>query len=123
MRPRLVPAPKIDSQSDDEVIRRAQKFYQTNLDAVKKNGNELNQDGLKQDGEWLQCPVSDTSGFMRYRVLESKRDHYKIEYQENGGGTLTTAAVIEFSIEKRNIQRDGESVTIRVLRVSSYEEK
>ena len=123
MRPRLVPAPKIDSQSDDEVIRRAQKFYQTNLDAVKKNGNELNQDGLKQDGEWLQCPVSDTSGFMRYRVLESKRDHYKIEYQENGGGTLTTAAVIEFSIEKRNIQRDGKSVTIRVLRVSSYEEK
>src|SRR5437867_13353855 len=124
MRPRLVPAPKIDSQSDDEVIRRAQKFYQTNLDAVKKNGNELNQDGLKQDGEWLQCPVSDTSGFMRYRVLESKRDHYKIEYQENGGGTLTTAAaVIEFEIEKRNIQRDGKSVTIRVLRVSSYEQK
>ena len=94
-----------------------------NLDAVEKNGNEFNQDGLKQDGDWLQCPVSDTSGFMRYRVLESKRDHYKIEYQENGGGTLTTAAVIEFEIEKRNIQRDGKSVTIRVLRVSSYEEK
>src|SRR2546421_4141965 len=94
-----------------------------NLDAVEKNGNEFNQDGLKEDGDWLQCPVSDTSGFMRYRVLESKRDHYKIEYQENGGGTLTTAAVIEFSIEKRNIQRDGKSVTIRVLRVSSYEPK
>src|SRR5438874_2506192 len=94
-----------------------------NLDAVEKNGNEFDQDGLKQDGEWLQCPVPDTSGFMRYRVLESKRDHYKIEYQENGGGTLTTAAVIEFSIEKRNIQRDGKSVTIRVLRVSSYEPK
>ena len=95
-----------------------------NLDAVEKNGNEFNQDGLKQDGDWLQCPVSDTSGFMRYRVLESKGGHYKIEYQENGGGTLTTAAaVIEFEIEKRNIQRDGKSVTIRVLRVSSYEEK
>ena len=67
--------------------------------------------------------MSDTSGFMRYRVLESKRDHDKIEYQENSGGTLTTAAVIEFSIEKRNIQRDGKSVTVRVLRVSSYEEK
>jgi hypothetical protein len=26
-----------------------------NLDAVEKNGNEFNQDGLKQDGEWLQC--------------------------------------------------------------------
>jgi hypothetical protein len=53
-----------------------------NLDAVEKNGNEFNQDGLKQDGEWLQCPAPDTSGFMRYRVLESKGDHYKIEYQE-----------------------------------------
>jgi hypothetical protein len=42
--------------------------------------------------------VADTSGFMRYRALELKGDHYKIEYQENGGGTLTTAAVIEFEI-------------------------
>jgi iodotyrosine deiodinase len=28
MRPRLVPAPKIDSQSDDEYLRRAQEFYE-----------------------------------------------------------------------------------------------
>jgi hypothetical protein len=84
-----------------------------NLDAVEKNGNEFNQDGLKQDGEWLQCPVADTSGFMRYLALEPKGDHYKIEYQENGGGTLTAAAVIEFSVEKRNIQRDSKPVTIR----------
>jgi hypothetical protein len=56
-------------------------------------------------------------------VLESKGDHYKIEYQENGGGTLTTAAVIECEIEKRNIQCDGKPVTIRVLRVSSYGQK
>jgi len=36
--------------------------------------------------------MADTSGFMRYRALESKDGHYKIEYQGNGGGTLTTAA-------------------------------
>jgi hypothetical protein len=94
-----------------------------NLDAVEKNGNEFNQDGLKQDGEWLQCPVPDTSGFMRYRVLESKGGHYKIEYQENGGGTLTAASIIEFNIEKRNIQREGKPVAIPVLRVSSYNQK
>lgn len=94
-----------------------------NLDAVEKNGNEFNEDGLKQDSGWLQCPVADTSGFMRYRALEAKGGHYKIEYQENGGGTLTTAAVIEFEIEKRNIQRDGKPVAIRVLRVSSYDQK
>jgi hypothetical protein len=60
---------------------------------------------------------------MRYRVLESKGNHYKVEYQENGGGTLTTAAIIEFDIEKRDIRRDGKPVTIRVLRVSSYNQK
>ena len=94
-----------------------------NLDAVEKNGNEFNQDGLGQDGEWLRCPVPDTNGFMRYRVLESKGNHYKIEYQENGGGTLTTASILEFDIETRNIRRDGKPVTIRVLGVSSYNQK
>jgi hypothetical protein len=94
-----------------------------NLDAVDKNGNEFNQDGLKQDGEWLQCPVPDTNGFMRYRVVESKGSHYKIEFQENGGGSLTTASIIACEIEKRSIQRDGKPVTIRVLRVLSYSQK
>jgi hypothetical protein len=85
--------------------------------------NEFNDDGLKQDGEWVQCAVPDTNGFMRYRVLESKGSHNKVEYQENGGGTLTTASTIEFDVEKRNIQRDGKPVTIRVLRVSSCNQK
>ena len=96
---------------------------EVNLDAVEKNGNEFNQDGLKQDGEWLQCPGPDTNGFMRYRVVESKGSHYKIEFQENGGGSLTTASIIECEIEKRSIQRDGKPVTIRVLRVLSYSQK
>ncbi len=94
-----------------------------NLDAVEKNGNEFNENGLKQDGEWLQAPAPDSNGFMRYRVLESKGNHYKVEYQENGGGTLTTASTIEFDIEKRNIQRDNKPVTIRVLRMLSYNQK
>ena len=96
---------------------------EVNLDAVEKNGNEFNQDGLKQDGEWLGCPGPDTNGFMRYRVVESKGSHYKIEFQENGGGSLTTASIIECEIEKRSIQRDGKPVTIRVLRVLSYSQK
>jgi hypothetical protein len=94
-----------------------------NLDAVEKNGNEFNQDGVRQDGEWIRCPVPDTKGFMRYRLLESKGNHYQVEYQENGGGTLTTASIIEFTIEKREIRRDGKPATIRVLRVSSYKQK
>jgi len=94
-----------------------------NLDAVEKNGNQFNQDGVSQDGEWLRLSLPDTSGFMRYRVLESKGNHYKIEYQENGGGTLTTASVIEFDIVKRDVRREGKPLSVRVLRVTSYNQK
>jgi hypothetical protein len=94
-----------------------------NLDAAEKNGNEFNKDEVRQEDEWVRCAVSETEGFMRYRVLDSKGNHYKIEYQENGGGTLTTTAIIEFNIEKRNIHHDGKPVTLRVLRVSSYNQK
>ena len=94
-----------------------------NLNAVEKNGNQFNEDGLKQDGEWLSYSLPDTGGFMRYRVLEAKGSHYKIEYQENGGGTLTTASTIEFEIDKRHIRHNGSPMTIRVLRVSSYTQK
>jgi hypothetical protein len=94
-----------------------------NLSAVEKNGNQFNEEGLKQDGDWLVYSVPDTGGFMRYRVLEAKGNHYKIEYQENGGGTLTTASTIEFDIEKRHIRQNGSPMTIRVLRVSSYTQK
>jgi hypothetical protein len=94
-----------------------------NLDAVERDGNEFNQDRLKQDGDWLQCPVPDRNGFMRYRPLESKGNQYKVQHQENGGGTLTTSSIVEVEIEKRNIHRDGKPVTIRVLRVLSYNQK
>jgi hypothetical protein len=94
-----------------------------NLNAVEKNGNQFNEDGLKQDGDWLIYSLPDTGGFMRYRVLEAKGNHYKIEYQENGGGTLTTASTIEVDIDKRHIRRNGSPITIRVLRVLSYTQK
>ena len=96
---------------------------EVNLDAVERNANQFNGDGLKQDGDWLSYAKSDSGGFMRYRVVESKGKHYKIEYQENGGGTLTTSATIEFDIEQRNIRRDGKPTTIRVVRVASYNAK
>jgi len=94
-----------------------------NLNAVEKNGNQFNEDGLKQDGDWLVYSLPDTGGFMRYRVLEAKGTHYKVEYQENGGGTLTTASTIEFEIDKRNIRRNGSPMAVHVLRVLSYTQK
>jgi hypothetical protein len=83
-----------------------------NLDAVEKNGNQFLSDGLTEDG-----------GFMRFRVLSAKGNHYKIEYQENGGGSLTTASIIECAVEKREIHKDGKTLSIRVLRVLSVSSK
>ena len=94
-----------------------------NLNAVEKNGNQFNEEGLRQDGDWLVYSVPDTGGFMRYRLVEAKGNHYKVEYQENGGGSLTTVSTIEFDIDRRHIRRNGSPMTIRVLRVLSYIQK
>src|SRR5689334_4531111 len=51
-----------------------------NLDAVEKNGNQFNDDGLKMENGWLRCPTAE-GGFMRYRVAEAKGNRYKVEYQ------------------------------------------
>ena len=95
---------------------------EVNLDAVDQDGNEFNDDGVTQDGEWTKAP-GEGSGFLRYRVLSAKGNQYKVEYQENGGGSLTTACMIEFVIEKRQIRKDDKSVTFRALRVLSIASK
>jgi hypothetical protein len=93
-----------------------------NLDAVAKDGNEFQDELVKEEAGWIRCPTADTNGgFMRYRVVEQKGDRYKIEYQENGGGSLTTTSTIEFVIDKREVSRDGKSETMRVLRVVGYQ--
>lgn len=94
-----------------------------NLDAVEMNGNEFNMDDVKVDGEWTRAKTPEDGGFMRYRVLGLKDNRYTVEYQENGGGTLTTDSKIEFTIDKRTIQRDGKPLMMRVLRVTSYRSK
>jgi hypothetical protein len=105
------------SDSDSPVVT------EINLDAVERNSNQFNMDGVKQDGEWTRAPTPEDGGFMRYRVLQLKDNRYTVQYQENGGGSLTTDSTIEFAIDKRTIQRDGKPWTIRVLRVVSYKSK
>ncbi len=94
-----------------------------NLDAAEKSANQFNTDELKQADGWIRSPGRDGAGFLCYRVLERKGHRYKVAYQENGGGTLTTEAIIEFNIEKREIKVDGKPQSIRVLRVLSYASK
>ena len=91
-----------------------------NLDAVEVNGNEFNMDDVKADREWTRINTKEDGGYMRYRVLGLKGNTYTVQYQENGGGSLTTDSKIEFEIGKRTIQRDGKPLTMRVLRVTAY---
>jgi hypothetical protein len=90
-----------------------------NLDAVEKDRNQFDPDTLRQEDGWTRCPGAEPNSFMRYRLVESHGNRYKAEYQENGGGSLTTASMIDFTIEKRDIERDGHPAPITVLRVSS----
>jgi len=94
-----------------------------NLNAVEMNSNQFNMDDVKSDGEWMRAPTKEDGGFMRYRVIGLKDNRYTVQFQENGGGSLTTDSTIEFTIEKRTIQKDGKPATIAVLRVMSYKSK
>lgn len=94
-----------------------------NLDAVKVSTNQFQTDEIKEEDGWTRAKGETDGSFRRYRVVEHKGTHYKIEYQDNGGGSLTTSATIEFSVEKREVRVDGKAKTIRVLRVLSIAEQ
>lgn len=92
---------------------------EVNLDAVKRNRNQFDRDEVKQEGEWVVYSVPE-GGFKRYRVIEHKDNYYKVEYQDNGGGTLTTNSLIGFTLERREILVGGRPKVINILRVISH---
>ena len=94
-----------------------------NLDAVEMSTNQFQPDEVQQEDGWFRAKGRDGEGFVRYRITEQNGNHYKVDYQENGGGSLTTLAKIEFTVEKREMRIAGKPKTIRVLRVLSYADK
>jgi len=94
-----------------------------NLDAVGKNRNQFPNDGIKQEDGWTVFRESGAKGFKRYRLIETTSNHYKVEYQENGGGTLTTSTIIGFSVVKREITANGKPAVIRVIQVDACSTK
>lgn len=91
-----------------------------NLDAVAANGNQFDQDAIKQEGNWIKVPDEEGRGYMIYEVLEQKGNQYTVLYSENGGGTMTLSAIIEFVVERRQFKQNGKPKAFRVLRVLSY---
>jgi hypothetical protein len=92
---------------------------EVNLDAVQSDRNQFDGDEVKQEDGWMVYRAPE-GGFKRYRIIEHEGNHYKVEYQDNGGGTLTTDSRIEFTIDKREIQVDGKPKAINILKVISY---
>ena len=96
-----------------------------NLDAVEMSTNQFQPDEVQQEDGWFRAKGRDAEGFVRYRITEHTGNHYKVDYQENGGGSLTTLAKIELHLrgEARTVRVDGKAKTIRVLRVLSIADK
>jgi hypothetical protein len=94
-----------------------------NLDAVKSNRDQFSGDELRLEDGWTVFREAGEAGFKRYRVIEAKGDRFKVEYQDNSGGTLTTSSVIGFTVLKREIRKNGKLVEVRVLRVDSFDSK
>jgi hypothetical protein len=92
---------------------------EVNLDAVQRNRNQFDHDEVKQEDGWVVYRVPE-GGFKRYRVIEHKGNYYRVEFQDNGGGTLTTSSQIGFTLENREILVNGKPKVINTLKLNSY---
>jgi len=92
---------------------------EVNLDAAATNRNQFGE--VRRDGAWVRVDAEDGRGYMRYRVLESRPPRYRIVYQENGGGTLTTSDIIEIEVGTRVVDVAGVPTAFRVMRILSIE--
>lgn len=90
---------------------------EVNLDAVAANRNQFDFDKVTKDGEWTSCPTEDGRGFQRYRQVPAEPGRWAVNYQYNGGGTLTASTRIEFTLDQRALTRNGKPATVKVLRV------
>src|SRR5436190_10106513 len=80
--PTLKVHPKVFSMVDCWISdSEAPVVTEFNLDALEANDNQFFADTVKREDGWTRSPNDDGAGFFRYRVLEAKDNHYKIEFQ------------------------------------------
>ncbi len=88
-----------------------------NLDAVEQNGNQFPAGEVTEENGWVVSRVAGGEGFKRYRMSGTGDSRYQVEFQENGGGSLTSSSLLDCSVEQRSLSIDGKATTVRVLRV------
>jgi hypothetical protein len=103
------------------------RVKEINLDDINLDDNRFQEEDvkvkdvkLKNGWTWCDVEYGQLWGFMCYRVLEARGNHYTVEYEDNGGGRITESAIIEFVVETRQVHTDGKLKSIRVLRVLAY---
>ncbi len=88
-----------------------------NLDAMARNGNQFDHDGVsKQDG-WVHYADSESKGFTRYKFLKPEGGIRRVLFQNNGGGSLTTSTTIGYKILRRVVITKVGKKEIAVLRI------
>ena len=91
---------------------------EVNLDAVRENGNQFYRKPFVT-GAWTRIDSEDSRGYMRYRILSRQGNSYVVEFQNNGGGSLTTSTRIGFTISHRTFDVEGERKQVQVMRIES----
>lgn len=91
-----------------------------NLDAVRRDGNQF-YGSISTNGPWTRVDGEDGRGYMRYRILGRQGNSYVVEFQNNGGGSLTTCTKIGFTLSHRTVKVDGEHKRIQVMRIESMQ--
>lgn len=92
---------------------------EVNLDAAAEDDNQFPE--CQRRGDWSRAPYGER-GYRRYRILRSESPRFRVEFQENGGGTLTRDYIIEVELGRRSVDVDGRPARIRVLRVLSIQD-
>lgn len=91
---------------------------EVNIDAIEVNRNQFSFAEIKEENGWVYYPNKE-GGYLRYKIILNNGDNYKILFQDNGGGTLTTQSEIEFNIISSSIIVNGKTQNIRALKILS----
>lgn len=88
-----------------------------NLDAVARNRNQFDHDGVSKQGGWVHYADPESKGFTRYKFLKPEGGIRRVLFQNNGGGSLTTSTTIGYRIFRRAVITEDGKEEISVLKI------
>ena len=86
--------------------------------AINTNCNQFDQSAVSTADGWGTYWDQETQGLLCYRELESGGNSYRVEFQDNSGGSFTASTTIGFSILKCSVTTPAVNRTISISRVA-----